>query len=138
MLVQKSKKIKTITANDPFDFDMKLNSFTDDLDRNGAPYTVAVNPAAGLLAFVEYQVTVRVPQCARDEYELMGERHICIECPRFVRPTDGRVRYTKCPFTGKLATADGSCCDDFYEWLKAGEIELTNMAAKGGAENDGA
>ena len=131
MLVRKSKKIKTISASDPFEFDARLNSFTDDLDRRGIAYTVAVNPAAGLLAFVEYQVTVQVPENAKDEYDLMGERHSCIECPYFVRPTDGRVRYTKCPHTEALATADSNCCDDFYEWLKAGAVELTNMA-KGG------
>ena len=127
MLIHRSKKIKTITAGDAFDFDNKLNSFTDSLDLKGIPYTVSVNPSAGLLAFVEYEVTVNTPENAKDEYELLGERHTCIECPFYVRPTDGRVKYTKCSLQNCLTDASQACCEQFYERLKRG-MELTNMA----------
>ena len=126
MLIRRSKKVKTITATNAFDFDTALNAFTDGLDRQGIAYTLSVSPSAGLLAFVEYEVETKVPQNAKDEYELLGESHKCIECPFYVRPTDGRVKYTKCPITNKLTDADSWCCDSFYERLKRG-MELSNV-----------
>lgn len=134
MLIRRSKKVKTITATNAFDFDTALNAFTDGLDRQGIAYTLSVKPEAGLLAFVEYEVETRLPQNAKDEYELLGETHKCIECPFYVRPTDGRVVYTHCLLVksevdrtvGRLTSADSDCCEQFYERLKRG-MSLTNV-----------
>lgn len=123
MLERQSTKVKTIKSDDAFDFDSRLNSFIKQLDAKGIPYEVQVNPTAGLLAFVTYKETIRVAEDIAEEYELAGEKHFCEECPFYVRPTDGRVKNTRCA-NGKLRSKGSPCCDTFYELLDKGAIEL--------------
>lgn len=123
MLERKSTKVKTIMSNDAFDFDSRLNGFIKQLDAKGIPYEVQVNPTAGLLAFVTYKETIRVAEDIREEYELAGERHFCGECPFYVRPTDGRVKNTRC-VNGHLTSKGSPCCEEFYELLDSGSIQL--------------
>lgn len=127
MLIQKGTKVKTITSTDGFDFDARLNAFTDALDERGIEYEVELNPTAGLLAFVKYKVRKQVPETIKDEYDLAGEKHNCIECPFYVRPTDGRRKNTRCPHTNRLTSADMFCCEDFYTLLDKGDIQLINV-----------
>ena len=123
MLERQSTRVKTIKSDDAFDFDSRLNSFTKQLDAKGIPYEVQVNPTAGLLAFVTYKETIRIAEDIAEEYELAGERHFCGECLFYVRPTDGRVKNTRCA-NGRLTSKGSPCCDTFYELLKKGAIEL--------------
>lgn len=123
MLERQCKRVKTIKSDDAFDFDSRLNSFIKALDAKGITYDVQVNPTAGLLAFVTYMETVRVAEDIREEYELAGERHFCVECPFYVASADRRVKNTRCA-NGKLASKDRPCCDTFYELLDKGAIEL--------------
>lgn len=127
MLQQYGTKVKAIMSNDAFDFETRLNSFTDSLDLKGIEYEVQLDPTAGLLAFVKYKVRRQVPETIKDEYDLAGEKHTCIECPFYVRPTDGRRKNTRCPHTNRLTSADMMCCEDFYTLLDKGDIQLTNV-----------
>lgn len=129
MLAKKSRKIKTIEADNAFDFDSRVNGFTDQLDLQGTDYTVELHVTPKLLAIITYTKTVWVAEGIAEEYELMGETHYCIECPLYVRPTDGRVRHTKCKKAldekgnpnGPWCTKDKKCCDRYYEMMKKGE-----------------
>ena len=127
MLSRYTQKIKTIKSEDAFEFDTKLNAFCDELAKQGIQYEVQTNPTAGLLAFVSYKVYMQTPETVKDEYELVGEWHTCIECPFYVRPTDGRRKYTRCPKNGGLAHRDKTCCDLFYELMDRGEIKLIEV-----------
>ena len=132
MITKKSTKVKTIASDNAFDFDTRLNGFTDKLDAQGIPYEVQLNPTAGYLAFVTYKKEVKVAENAKDRYELLGERHECRECPFYVIPTDGRVRHTRCSITkdeegnpsGQHTRRDSCCCEEFYELLEKGRIQL--------------
>lgn len=127
MLHRVGEKVKVIVSDNAFDFETKLNSFTDGLDEKGIEYEVDLTPTAGLLAFVKYKVMRQVPETVKDEYDLVGERHTCIECPFYVRPTDGRRKNTRCPHSEKLTSADMMCCDDFYTMLDKGDIQLVKV-----------
>lgn len=127
MLTKTGEKVKTIVGETAFDFDSKLNSFTDKLDAKGIRYKLDLSVSAGLIAFVIYEKQITLPECVKDEYELAGEKHNCIECPFYVRPTDGRVKNTRCPKTEKLRRANDPCCEDFYKWLDRGEIKLIEV-----------
>lgn len=130
MIAKERTKIKTIEADNAFDFDARVNGFTDQLDLKGIDYNVELHVSPKFLAVVTYKKLVRVAETLSEEYELRGERHSCIECPFYVRPTDGRVRHTKCSITkdadgnptGEWVRKETRCCDEFYKLLQKGEI----------------
>lgn len=127
MLHQHGKKIKVVVGKDGFDFECKLNSVLDSFNREGISYELSYDIAKGFISYIVYEENILIPENAADEYELLGEQHNCIECPLFVRPTDGRQKYTECPHNHSFASKDRPCCDDFYEWLKKGEIKLVEV-----------
>ena len=134
MITRKGEKIKAITGADEFEFESKLESFTDSLIRKGIDYTIETVQGAWLQCYVKYTEVKQIAQDARDEYNLAGEFHSCIECPFFVRPTDGRVKNVRCKHrglgvtgNGALTTADMGCCDWLYEKLAAGEVKLLEI-----------
>ena len=127
MLSRITQKYKVISSTDAFEFESRLNGFLQGLDAQGIQYEVQTNPTAGLLAFVIYKERVNIPEDTKEEYEMAGERHYCIECPFYDRPTDGRIKYTRCKLSNKLTRRDSSCCDDFYKKMEKGEIELIEV-----------
>ena len=127
MLSRTTQKYKVISTNDAFEFETRLNSFLKSLDNKGVEYEVQTNPTAGLLAFIVYRESIVIPEGLKEEYELAGERHVCIQCPFYVRPTDGRVKNTRCPVHNRLVDRGTSCCDEFYEKLEKGEIKLIEV-----------
>lgn len=127
MLYRTGKKFKAVVGSDSFDFEVKLNAALDNLNKAGFKYELTFNYNAGFCAYIVWEETLEIPESAKDEYEQIGERHNCIECPYFVRPTDGRRKYTRCRNTQKLTTADCNCCDQFYEELDKGMIKLIEI-----------
>lgn len=134
MVTRKGEKIKAITGADEFEFESKLESFTDSLIKKGIEYTIETVQGAWLQVYVKYTEVRQIAEDARDEYNLAGEFHRCIECPFFVRPTDGRVKNVRCKHrgcgvtgNGVLTTADTQCCEWLYEKLAAGEVKLLEI-----------
>ena len=124
MLFQTGKRIKVISCHDGFDFETKLNAHLQQLDKEGVHYEVQLDLSAGFIAYVLREEKSSIPETVAEEYQQAGESHTCIECPYFVRPTDGRRKYTRCERCNKLRTANTPCCEDFYILLDKGEINL--------------
>ena len=127
MLTRKGSRVKVVTASDGFNFETKLNAFLDDLDAKGISYTYEFNHNAPHTAYITYDHIYTVCESVRDEYEEVGETHTCIECPYYVRPTDGRRKYTRCNKTDKLCKGDDRCCDRFYEELDKGMLQIVRV-----------
>jgi len=122
LIYRKSTKHKTITADNGFDFDARLDAFTSSLDEKQIDYEVETNPVAGFIAFIKYQVIVEIPESVKEEHELHGDRFYCGSCPRMAKNTDGRFKWLRCDLDGKLHhTETSSCCNAFYEWLETGK-----------------
>lgn len=122
MIYKKSTKHKTITADNGFDFDAKLNAFTDSLDEQGAEYEVKTDPLAGFIAFITYKVDYKIPESKKDEHEMAGNCFYCGSCPKLKKSTDGRFKWMRCEYDGKLKhSEDTRCCEAFYEWMESGE-----------------
>ena len=127
MLSRNTTRFKVIQTNDAFEFESKLNGFLKSLDAQDIQYEVQTNPTAGLLAFVVYKERIDIPEDTKEEYEMAGEKHICIECPFYVRPTDGRVKNTRCSLCNRLVSRETACCDEFYRKLERKEIKLIEV-----------
>lgn len=126
MLKKNTTRINCIEAQSAEEFMSKMNSAFARYDRKGISYTYETNIASGYKAFIFYQETIDVPESIAEEFAQSGEHHTCGECPYFKRPEDKRRKFVRCE-TGKcLCREDGSCCEDFYEWLFNGEIELVS------------
>ena len=127
MLYHNGKQVKVICGQNAFDFESKLNSTLSTFNEQGIRYELQLNPTAGLIAYIIYENNTRVPETMRDQFELVGESHTCIECPYFVRPTDGRRKYTRCSKIEGLTSATSRCCDCFYDELADGKIRLVEV-----------
>lgn len=122
MIYKKSTKHKTITADNGFEFDAKLNAFTASLDEKRIEYEVQTNPVAGFIAFVIYKETMQIPEDKKDEHEMCGDSFYCGSCPMLTRSSDGRFKNMRCQYNGKLRhIEDSSCCSAFYEWAETGK-----------------
>lgn len=124
------KQVKIVSGTTAFDFESKLNAVLSDLNEKGIKYELQLNPSTGFLAYVVIDDYRQIPETTKEEFETMGESHVCLECPNFIRPTDGRRKYTRCPQGQGLAWADRKGCDYFYELLAAGKIELVEIWRK--------
>ncbi len=121
MVYKKCTKHKTIVADNGFDFDLRLNSFTESLDEKRIEYEVKTNPLAGFIAFVTYTETKTIPENIKDEHELVGDKFYCGSCPMLTQSTDGRFKNLRCKRNGHLRGIDTSpCCNAFYEWAESG------------------
>ena len=127
MYYEHGEQVSIITGVSADDFQTKVNSELKRLKRLGAKYKMEMSPQTGFIAYFVYETKQAVPETIADEFELDGEKHHCIECPYFIRPTDGRIKYTKCSLTEKRTTSSRGCCDAFYEKLLNGEIELVEV-----------
>ena len=122
MVYRKSTKHKTITADNGADFDARLNAFTESLDARRIDYEVQTNPLAGFIAFIKYKEDRAIPENAKDEHELAGDRFYCGSCPMLSQSTDGRFKNLRCKRNGKLRNiCTSTCCNAFYEWMESGK-----------------
>jgi hypothetical protein len=121
------KQVKIISGANAFDFETKLNSVLAGLNEQGIKYELQLAPQTGLVAYIVFEEEKVIPETKKDEFELGGEKHVCIECPYFVRPTDGRIKYTRCRHEEKMCWNGKDCCEWFYEELFAGRITLKEI-----------
>ena len=127
MLHHKATHFKAIEEKDAFNFNTKVNALLDVLNKKGIKPEMSFNHNMGHCVYITWVEAMEIPETVRDEYEQVGEWHKCIECPHFVRPTDGRRKYTRCPITEGLTDAGSNCCDRFYEELDSGKIKLIEV-----------
>lgn len=85
---------------------------------------VEFNKNKGHSAYISWREEVTIPENARDEYELKGEKYHCCDCPFFVLSQDRRVKYTTCGCDVHSTYYERPACEEFYEKLKRGEIVL--------------
>lgn len=127
MLYQRGKQIKVVSENSAETFMEKLNRELDELNRKGIKYDLQTSPATGFTAFIVYEECKKIPETLADEFELGGEMHKCIECPFFVRSSDGRSKHGRCTQHEGVYRIDTWCCDTFYQKLLDGEIEAIEV-----------
>lgn len=124
MIFRTGKRVQIIAAGGAEEFEKRLNQALRRLDEARTKYELQFNPNMGFCAYLVIDSEVQIPETTADEFELVGERHKCRECPHWQHPKDGRVKYTRCPVTPGIHGAESPCCETFYEKLLAGEITL--------------
>lgn len=127
MLTRNTKHIEVVVGNSAEEFQAKLNTLFLSLAEDGVKFDLQTNVATGFVAYIIYDIVEEIPETIREQFEEGEEKHTCIECPYFVRPFDGRRKYTKCPKCNRVTKADNFCCDAFYEELFDGAIELIEI-----------
>lgn len=124
MRYEKGKTIKVIEETEPKQFETKLNEALKSFDKIGAKYELMFNMNKGHCAYIVAEYKRVIVETAKDEHDIRGDLHICGECPLWIHPTKGNVKYTRCDIVGyKVGIHDG-CCEQFYEMLDRGEIKL--------------
>lgn len=125
MRYQRGERIKVIDVRGGFELETAFNSFVAKLEEEGKKYSYEFQPSVGFI--IKYEVTKEIPENLKDEYELRGEKHHCIECPFYDRPTDGRRKYTHCKLRECLSCGADNCCEEFYDLLASGQIKLVEI-----------
>lgn len=127
MIYQSGKRIEIVAESTPEAFAKQLNSKMAVLDKSRTKYELQFNHQMGYCAYLVIDKTTKVPECLSEEFELAGETHTCVECPHWVHPTKGNVKYTRCPISSGIRGAKSPCCEAFYEMLLNGDIELVEQ-----------
>ena len=124
MIYTSGKRIEVVAEATPEAFAKQLNSKLAALDKARSKYELQFNHNMGYCAYLVIDKVNEIPETVREEFELAGETHCCLDCPKWKHPTDGRVKYTHCEVTPGLHGAKSPCCDWFYEALLNGEIQI--------------
>ena len=117
------KLTKVVHASTAEEFERELNKVLTELSKAGARPEIQFNMGLGHCAYILYDRTYAIPETLEDEFLLAGEKHYCAECPSYHRPTDGRVKYTRCLVAGCLVKEDSPCCEQFYQAVIDGRIQ---------------
>lgn len=115
--------VKVVAANNPEEFESKLNRVLEELA--GCKQELVFNLNAGYCAYITFTKTAQIPETVEDEYEIAGIRFYCSDCPNYVRPFDGRIKYTDCK-NGVKCKAGDSACEWLYQKVKSGHISIAN------------
>lgn len=120
----KYQQIRVVLSKDPKQFQDEFNEAQIEL----APLNPTTKKTEvtddGLLAIIQYEVMVDIPEDARDELEMQGVYLTCADCPRFVpvRNNDGTIKrsakHGSC-FLEERTRRDAKACEWFAkEYLK--------------------
>lgn len=123
MVRQEYKSYKTIQTKDPEKFDIMLQEFLEEIRLKNPEVQRFYDAAIGHCAYVEWEEKICEPENAKDEYELKGIKYCCGECPMFVLQKDKRVKRSICN-KGERTWYDKSACNELYELIKEGKIEI--------------
>lgn len=123
MKYQSGKRIEVIAATTPEAFAKEINSKLAQLDAQKAQYELQFNNNMGLCAYIVIDKVTEVPEFVSEEFALIGVRRTCLDCPYWVHPTKGNVKYTRCPITAGVHSAKSPACETYYEMLLNGEID---------------
>lgn len=85
----------------------------------------------GMIARIQYTESETVPESIEDEYELLGVRLTCEDCPFFTPSLkadgteDKRSKMGGCPFMeSKKTDRRAPACEKMYRMLNEGRIKL--------------
>lgn len=123
MIRQEYKSYKTIQTKDPEKFDIMLQEFLEEIRLKNPEVKRFYDAAIGHCAYVEWEEKICEPENARDEFELKGIKYCCGECPMFILQKDHRVKKSICN-KGERTWYDRSACNELYELIKEGKIEI--------------
>ena len=127
MTTHGGKRTTIIVATTAEEFQDKLNKALAKLDAQRTKYTLEFNHSLGFCAYIVSEHQTLIPENVEDEFELIGVRHKCGECPHWVHPTKGNVKYTRCPVVGGIHGKDSRCCEQFYQELLDGDIVIEEV-----------
>ena len=111
---------KTVVAETAEDFDRKMNAILAE----------ANNPEI-IYRHDCFCAIVKIPKVIDHKtisqvYEEKGEGHLCGECIYFDKPTDRRIKYTRCTHKSHTVCYGDRACNLFYELLEEGKEVLRN------------
>ena len=85
----------------------------------------------GMIARIQYEISVPVPESIEAEYELQGVNLTCQDCP-FFEPArnkngsvDRRAKWGGCRFAEYgMASRDARVCEKLFQLINNGEVRL--------------
>ncbi len=124
MIYTSGKRTKIVVASSAEEFENKLNKELEALEKKRTKYELQFNHSLGFCAYVISEHQTEIPETTKDEFELIGEHFTCIQCPKWIHPTKGNVKYTRCEIVNGIRGMNSPCCEQFYDMLLNGEIEV--------------
>lgn len=123
MKEKKEKVRKVISSSDPEEYEQMFNETTKKLAEY-SPEMVDIFEGGRFTTVFTYTKVKKIPQNAKDRFNLEGMDYLCISCPYLERGENKAKKTWRCPhsFTG-LAREDGDACNIFYEDVANGIIE---------------
>lgn len=111
MKINRQYKQETIVAQNPLEFDTKMNKI---FSTAGKDVDIHYFDSIGLCATVRFWSEEFIPESISEKYELIGEKHYCKECRHYSQSNDKRVKKVLCEVNTCLVTQDTCVCDVFY------------------------
>lgn len=121
MRVQEYEQVRVISCKGHRwgEFEKDVNRAMQELSR--ARPELQIDLAEGI-ALIRYHARVEIAEDTRDRYRAQGVEFECRQCPECERPRDGRFKYVKCRYFDREVRWRGCACEEFYEWLKRGDV----------------
>lgn len=111
MRQDKVKQIICISEPNPAIFEERMNEALSNL----VDPEVRIYESMPFTAVILYTVSRDMPEDVLELLEMVdGGYHTCIECPHYVKPTDGRRKWGSCSAKGTKTRGDSRACEDYY------------------------
>lgn len=118
------KQFVVVEADTGMEYQEAVNAYYHNPDYSGV--VVDHRNRDNFCAFITYEVTKRVPETIKDQYELDGVTFTCSDCPFLERKEDGRIRRFKCLASEQSgeewSRRESDACEYFYEALQSGTL----------------
>lgn len=121
MIEKRKKNFRCVKGKTPEEFERNMNDLLEDISDPELYYP----PTLPLTAYVTYDTWVKEPECLEEVHMLQGDTYRCNTCPYFERTNDLRRRWHYCRFHEKPTRDDSRACEEFYEQLDSGTINIT-------------
>lgn len=120
-------RIAVIESESATQFEKSFNEKMDELsEQSGVSYRILERPDK-YCAIISYEVTVKVVENAKDEFNLEGVYYLCRHCPYLVDPHDKRIKHCDCEHPSNRIRSthkDYDACNVLYEGLKNGTLKI--------------
>jgi len=113
MYTYHKRQIRVISEANLKDFQDEFNAFMDKLAEDEIVPEITFPQGTVGTAYIIYEESRKIAEDYSDKFYLIGERFHCADCPVWegIDKPDKRIKYYKCPMTGKKVGKGSPSCE---------------------------
>lgn len=123
MKIKEKRHRRVIETESGAEYERLFEEAMEELGKYG-PVVIDKLNAKGHCSYIEWIEEVKIPDDIREEMHLDDIYFNCGQCPYFIYPGDGRVKYFYCKKMCRKVSDSSDACLWVYQQVAKGEIQI--------------